>query len=73
MDAKLVGLVLIMGGVAAVIIGWMILSGWFSWFGRLPGDLRLVSGGTRIYIPFTSMLVVSLVLTVIVNVIRRLS
>jgi hypothetical protein len=42
-----------------------------NWFGRLPGDLRLGSGSTRVFIPITSMIVLSIVLTVIVNLFRR--
>ena len=38
---------------------------------QLPGDLRFGSGNTRIYIPITSMIIVSVLLTVIVNLLRR--
>ena len=43
----------------------------FGWFGRLPGDIRYESSGTRIYIPLTSMLIVSVVLTLLFQI-RRL-
>ena len=43
--------------------------GMFSWFGNLPGDLRFESENSRVFIPITSMVVVSIVLTVVVNVI----
>lgn len=42
-----------------------------SWFGRLPGDIRIETGSTRVFIPITSMLIVSVVLTILVNVLRR--
>ncbi|AMX02388.1 DUF2905 domain-containing protein [Microbulbifer thermotolerans] len=45
--------------------------GLFSWFGRLPGDVRIESGRSRIYFPVVSMLVLSLVLSVIINLFRR--
>ncbi len=43
------------------------LPGLFSWFGKLPGDIRIASGNTFVFIPLTSMVVLSLALTVIVN------
>lgn len=42
-----------------------------SWFGRLPGDINISRDGTRIFIPITSMVIVSLVLTVVVNLFLR--
>lgn len=74
------GPVLVAGGVALVLLGVLLWSGtasslfsWFgSWFGRLPGDIRIDRDGTRVFLPFTSTLVVSAVLTVALNVIRRL-
>ncbi|WP_444905690.1 DUF2905 domain-containing protein [Microbulbifer sp. SSSA008] len=45
--------------------------GLFSWFGRLPGDIRVESGRTRFYFPIVSMIIVSLVLSLLVNLFRR--
>jgi hypothetical protein len=42
-----------------------------SWFGRLPGDIRIENGNTRVFIPITSMVIVSIVLTILFNVFRR--
>ncbi|MEE4162079.1 MAG: DUF2905 domain-containing protein [Woeseiaceae bacterium] len=42
-----------------------------SWFGRLPGDIRIDNGNTKIFLPITSMLVISIFLTIVVNVFRR--
>ena len=42
-----------------------------NWFGRLPGDIRIESGNTRVFIPITSMLIVSVVLTLLVSIFRR--
>ena len=66
------GLIVIALGVGAVVVGVLIWVGAFSWFGRLPGDIRIEGETTRVYIPLVSMLVVSLVLTLIVNLISRL-
>lgn len=42
-----------------------------SWFGKLPGDVRLESERSKTYIPITSMIVLSVVLTVLVNLFKR--
>ena len=44
----------------------------FSWFGHLPGDIRYQGENTRVFIPITSMLIVSVVGTVIFNLAARI-
>lgn len=58
-------------GVAIVLIGALVrfVPGLFGWFGNLPGDINIEGENSRVFIPITSMIVVSIVLTVIVNVI----
>jgi hypothetical protein len=41
------------------------------WVGRLPGDIRVEKENFRFYLPFTTMIIFSLLLTVIVQVIKR--
>ncbi len=41
--------------------------------GRLPGDLRFERGSVRVYFPITSALLVSLAVTVAVNLVKALS
>ena len=54
-------------GVALQFAPWLV-----NWFGRLPGDIRFESsGGTRVFIPITSMIILSIVLSVVVNLLRR--
>lgn len=67
-----VGLLVVVGGVFIVVVGLLIYSGGLSWFGRLPGDIRYESGNVRIYVPIVSMLLVSVALTVLFNLLRRL-
>jgi hypothetical protein len=40
--------------------------------GRLPGDIRIEREGFSLYLPLTSAILVSVVLTIVVNVIVRL-
>ncbi len=67
-----VGLVGVVGGVFIIVVGLLIYSGGLSWFGRLPGDIRYESGNVRVYVPIVSMLLVSVALTVLFNLLRRL-
>lgn len=61
-------------GVGIVILGAVIrfAPGLLGWFGNLPGDIRIEGTNSRVFIPFTSMILVSVALTVIVNVVARI-
>lgn len=65
------GTLIILGGLALVVVGLLIWSGALSWFGRLPGDIRYEGDNSRVFIPITSMIIASIVLTVLVNLIGR--
>ncbi|AWF80928.1 DUF2905 domain-containing protein [Microbulbifer sp. A4B17] len=64
---------LIVAGIILVLVGVLLhfAPGLFSWFGRLPGDIRVESGRTRFYFPIVSMIIISLVLSLLVNLFRR--
>ena len=62
---------LIVVGLAIVLIGVLAWTGALSWFGRLPGDIRVERPNMRVYIPITSMVLVSVVLSLVVAVVRR--
>lgn len=66
------GLAVIAAGLAVIVVGVLIFTGGLSWFGRLPGDIRIEKGATRVYVPLVSMLLVSVVLSLILNLLRRL-
>jgi hypothetical protein len=63
------GLVLVVAGLVLVGIGLLVWSGGLSWFGRLPGDIRIERPNTRIYIPVASSLLISVVLSLVLSVI----
>ena len=58
--------VLILAGLGLVLLGVVlgVFPRAFSWFGQLPGDVRT----DRVFFPVTSMLLLSGVLTLVVNV-----
>jgi len=72
MDQRSVGQFIVLVGALVALIGLLIWSGALWWFGRLPGDFRYESENVRIYFPFASMLLVSLVLSLLFQLIRRL-
>lgn len=71
MGGRNAGSVIVVVGIVLVVVGILVGRGWLSWFGRLPGDIRIESDDTRVYVPLTSMLLVSLALTLVVNLFRR--
>ena len=71
MDSRSLGLLVVVLGVGAVVVGLLMMSGGLSWFGRLPGDIRVERENVRVYVPIVSMLLVSVVLSVIMYLIRR--
>jgi hypothetical protein len=66
-----VGSLLIVLGVSLAVVGLLVSIGGFGWFGRLPGDIRIERDTMRIYIPFASMILISIVLNLIFYLIRR--
>ncbi|MBY5161904.1 DUF2905 domain-containing protein [Salsipaludibacter albus] len=66
-----VGVVVAAIGAGVVLLGLVIWSGALSWFGRLPGDIRIEGDSTRVFIPITSMVIASVVLTIVVNLVGR--
>jgi uncharacterized membrane protein len=65
------GPVLVWVGVLLVVLGLLAWSGALNWFGRLPGDIRIERETVRVYIPIVSMLLLSVVLTLLLNLVRR--
>jgi hypothetical protein len=67
------GKLFIVIGVALFLIGLVLTfaPGLFSWFGRLPGDIRIGDEHRSFFFPITSMIVVSLIITLILNLFFR--
>ena len=71
METRELGLLLLGLGALLAVAGLVIYWGGVSWFGRLPGDIRYESESTRVYIPITSMILLSILLTLLLNAVRR--
>jgi multisubunit Na+/H+ antiporter MnhB subunit len=65
-------LIAVGAGIVVVGVALRYFPGLFSWFGNLPGDIRRETENTTIFIPITSMLVVSVLASVILGVVSRL-
>lgn len=71
MSSRPLGLLIVLLGVAVVVIGLLVWAGWLSWFGRLPGDVRIERDSVRFYFPLTSMILISVLLSLLLNLLRR--
>ena len=58
-------------GTALIIIGLIAKTGVLSWFGQLPGDIRIEREGFQFYFPLMSMILISVGLSALVAVVRR--
>lgn len=65
------GRFLIIAGTVIVVIGFIFMISDKLPIGRLPGDLQLGSGRFKIYIPVATSILLSLVLTIILNFFSR--
>jgi len=64
---------IIIAGIVLIIIGIIIqyAPGLLNWFGRLPGDIRIENERTKIFIPITSMILISIILTILINLFKK--
>jgi hypothetical protein len=65
------GRILLVVGVVLVVIGGLAALGVRLPFGRLPGDIAIEGERGGIYIPIVSMIVISVVLTILLNLFSR--
>jgi hypothetical protein len=64
----LVGLVVLVAGGALMLLGLV----WRAGVPRLPGDILWRKGNSTLYFPLVTMLLLSLVLTIVLNLVVRL-
>jgi hypothetical protein len=65
------GRVLVIIGVILVVVGGLAMLGVRIPFGRLPGDIAIEGERGGIYVPIVTMIVLSVVLTILVNLFLR--
>lgn len=66
-----VGRVLLVLGIVLVVVGGLAVLGVRLPFGRLPGDIAIEGESGGFYFPIVTMIVVSVVLTVLLNLFIR--
>ncbi len=64
----LFGRLLVGIGLTIAIVGALMMLLHYLPLGQLPGDWRVERPGFRVYVPVATMLIVSVILTVVVNV-----
>jgi hypothetical protein len=70
-DLSGLGKLLVVAGIVLVVFGLMFFLAGRGIIPRIPGDLVIGKGNTRVYIPLGTSIVLSVVLTVLLNLIFR--
>jgi len=66
------GRALILLGVLLLLIGAvLVFADRIPWLGRLPGDIVVRRKGFTLYAPIATALILSLVLTLVLNILKR--
>ena len=67
-----IGKMLIIFGVAAIVIGGILmLSGKVPWLGRLPGDILVQKKNFTFYFPLATSILISILLTLIFWLVKK--
>jgi len=68
------GKIFIVIGIILIIAGLIIYfaADKLSWLGHLPGDIRIEKENVRFYFPITTMIILSILLSLILWIIRKL-
>ena len=65
-------ILLILGGIIIIIGLVLVFSHHIPFLGKLPGDIVVKKGNFSFYFPLVTFLIISIVLTIIINVVLRL-
>jgi hypothetical protein len=68
------GRLLIIIGLAIAFCGLVILvaTRYLPWLGNLPGDIRFETGNSKIYFPLATMILISILGTILLNIVLRI-
>ncbi len=65
-------LLLIIAAFLGIIGLILIYAPWLlNWFGKLPGDIRIEGKNSFFFFPITSMIIVSIIISIIINLFFR--
>lgn len=72
----LLGKAFVLIGALFVLVGvWLLLGSrlpsWLSWVGRLPGDIAIERDDVRFYLPITTSIILSILLTLVLWLVGR--
>lgn len=62
----IIGVVFIVVGLLLHFVPWTL-----NWFGKLPGDIHIKLDNGNIFIPITSMVIISVLFTLIINFLKH--
>lgn len=62
-------ILLIVGGITVILGLFFVFSQHIPFFGKLPGDIFIKRDGFSFYFPIVTLLILSLLITIIVNVV----
>lgn len=67
------GKYVLIAGLIIVAAGILIyfFHDYFKWIGKLPGDFRIEKENFRFYFPLATMIILSLVITILINIFKR--
>ncbi len=71
MDLDRIGRLLVGVGLVVALAGGVLVALGALGIGRLPGDISIRRGNTRIFVPLASSIVISIVLTLLLNLFLR--
>ena len=64
--------IMIVGALLFVLGAMLHFAPWaLNWFGKLPGDIRIENERGSTFIPITSMIIISIILTILINLFKR--
>ena len=67
-----IGHTLLFIGIVISVLGFLLLvTGRLPWLGHLPGDISVERGNFRFYAPLATCLLLSLIVTVVLNLVPR--
>lgn len=66
------GKFLVAAGVMLVVFGGLLMLGARFGAGQLPGDFALRRGNVSVFMPLATCIILSIILTVILNILARL-